>query len=335
MDKMPEFLYAGGYSDKINTLSFENGKFELISQEECLNPSFLCYHPTKNICYAATECADMTKISAFKIEENRTLKFIKSVQTDGGGLCHITASEKAVYGADYNSGHVVAYKLAESGEPTELFNLIKHNGGSTHKRQEAPHVHQVVIDKGGEWLIAADLGTNCIHSYKINSDGSLDENSVKISIFPKYAGPRHLVFKNSSTAYLLSELSNTVFRLSYNQGGFEIENSLPLIDKEDTSISAEIDFMPNTEFLYASVRGEDKIFIIDTADSKDEIIGSFDCGGKSPRMFEFSKDGKYLFVANQDSENICTFEMDVHSGQMLKSCAETFIKKATYIGTAK
>ncbi len=325
---MNKYLYTGGYSGKIDSFLWADDTLTKSSSADCLNPSYLCFHPTKNICYAGVECGEETKISAYNIGVNGELSYVSSVSTSGSGLCHLIATEKAVYGADYNSGHVVAYKLCCDGKLGKLVNLIQHVGSSTHPRQEKAHAHQVVLSPDSKKLIAVDLGTNKLHVYDIKENGSLDESSVITSEMPEFEGPRHIVFKNDKEAYLITELGNKVIKLSYDNGVFTCMDTINLVDEVANNSSAEIGFMPNTDYLYASVRGVDKILVIDTKTFS--IISSFDCGGKSPRMFSFDESGKHLFVANQSSNNIAVFNMNTTTGEMIEQGLSVDVVQTSY-----
>ncbi len=329
---MSKHLYASGYGKTIDTLIFEDEKFCKTGRVMCENASFLCFHPTINILYAGVEKSDSAGFVVFEIDnESGKLTQIDKITTSGSGLCHVIATEKALYGACYNSGHVVAIKLLDDGKLHKVVNFIEHKGGCEHERQDGAHAHQVLVSPDEKWLVAVDLGTNSIHSYKINFDGSLAEDTVKISEFEKFAGPRHMVFKSKKEAYMLSELSNKVFKLTYNDGEFNCSDNISLAKIKAENMGAEIDFMPNTEFLFASIRGEDKIFCIDTSGDEMEILSEFDSAGKSPRMFSFSKDGKYLFTANQQSNKVVAFKMNKKTGENMGVMDEVGVEKVSFV----
>jgi 6-phosphogluconolactonase len=45
--------------------------------------------------------------------------------------------------------------------------------------------------------------------------------------------------------------------------------------------------------------------------------GQLNCGGKKPRDIAIDPSGGYLLVANQGSDEICLFELDLRSGMPL------------------
>jgi 6-phosphogluconolactonase len=87
--------------------------------------------------------------------------------------------------------------------------------------------------------------------------------------------------------------------------------------------AAEIAIHPNGKYLYTSNRGHDSIalFSIDshTGDSRTgtlTLVDHFPTQGKAPRSFEIDPTGKFLFVANQETNNIVVFRIDPNSGRL-------------------
>ena len=83
------------------------------------------------------------------------------------------------------------------------------------------------------------------------------------------------------------------------------------------ALAAHIAFAPDGRQLYASVRGSECIarFAID----EDGNVGSradFASGGRGPRQFSLSSDGRFLAVANLASDNVCIFARDAESGAL-------------------
>jgi 6-phosphogluconolactonase len=75
--------------------------------------------------------------------------------------------------------------------------------------------------------------------------------------------------------------------------------------------------------LYASNRGDNSIvqYSINPEDGSLTPVAWIPCGGETPRNFEIDPTGKWLFVANQNSDNITIFSIDQESGKLLKTDA--------------
>jgi 6-phosphogluconolactonase len=81
--------------------------------------------------------------------------------------------------------------------------------------------------------------------------------------------------------------------------------------------SADIHVAPGGKFLYASNRGDANslaIYAIDTATGRLNLKGFQPTGGKTPRNFMIDPTGRWLLVANQNSNNILIFRIDPKTG---------------------
>ncbi len=67
---------------------------------------------------------------------------------------------------------------------------------------------------------------------------------------------------------------------------------------------------PNGKFVYGSNRGHNSIavFRVDPATGKLTFLEHVPTQGKTPRSFAIDPTGKYLFAANQDTDNVVVFQ---------------------------
>ncbi|HBJ36710.1 MAG TPA: hypothetical protein DDZ51_18530, partial [Planctomycetaceae bacterium] len=81
---------------------------------------------------------------------------------------------------------------------------------------------------------------------------------------------------------------------------------------------AEILFHPSLPVVYCSNRGPQEIAVFDFEAKSGGLTrrGAVDCGGKTPRNFRLTPDGRFLLVANQDSDNIAIFKVDPKTGDL-------------------
>jgi 6-phosphogluconolactonase len=91
--------------------------------------------------------------------------------------------------------------------------------------------------------------------------------------------------------------------------------------KEDVpgNTSAEVQIDPTGRYLYASNRGSTNyltIFAIDKQTGQLTLVGYQDCVGKFPRNFRIDPIGKYLLVANQNSNTLVLFAIDQETGKL-------------------
>ena len=83
--------------------------------------------------------------------------------------------------------------------------------------------------------------------------------------------------------------------------------------------SADIHITPNGKFLYASNRGDANslaIYSIDPVTGKLKLKGFQDVLGKHPRNFVIDPEGKFLLVANRDTDNVVIFSINQQTGML-------------------
>ena len=95
--------------------------------------------------------------------------------------------------------------------------------GPVPDRQEAPHLHDAVLDPTKKFLLVPDLGSDLVRVYKIN--GTSVTAVTPLKAVPG-SGPRHAAFAVSdgnTFFYTLNELSNTIsgYTVAYKDAGPE------------------------------------------------------------------------------------------------------------------
>jgi 6-phosphogluconolactonase len=291
---------------------------------ESSNPSFLAVHPSQRFLYAANENSTGT-ISAFAIDTGTgKLRLLNTVSSRGSGPCHLAfdTTGKWIFVANYNNGSIAALPVAANGTLGEAAVSIQHSGSSVDaRRQSGPHAHSVNISPDNRFLVVTDLGLDQVLVYRFDSRvGSLtphDPPSIKMA---PGSGPRHFAFSSDGKfAWVLNEMNATVASLSYDKtlGKFtqiQIVSALP-DDFMGTKSGAEILVHPNGKFLYTSNRGHDSIAVF-------KLEGGFlsksatwvPTRGKTPRNFAIDPDGTVVVAANQDSNNLAIYRVDMKSG---------------------
>ena len=91
---------------------------------------------------------------------------------------------------------------------------------------------------------------------------------------------------------------------------------------------ADIQIHPSGKYLYASNRGEINniaIFEISSPDGTLRLSGHQATYGQGPRSFVIDPSGKFLLVANQNTDNVFTFRIDKSTGLPIDEPRETKI----------
>jgi 6-phosphogluconolactonase (cycloisomerase 2 family) len=97
--------------------------------------------------------------------------------------------------------------------------------------------------------------------------------------------------------------------------------------------AAEVQMSSDGKFVYVSNRGTaNDISVFETSKEGDlSLIQQISTGGKTPRNFNISLNGRYLVVANQESDEIRIFKRDVFTGRLALTEATMKINKPVYV----
>ncbi len=287
------------------------------------NPAFLAISPDSNYVYTVSESGDKSTINAFKFDKpTGKLTFINKVSAGASGPCYIAVNERHIITANYGSGSLCVFGRNENGSVTDLIQLIQHHGGSYNKtRQAAPHVHQSVFTPDNQFVITNDLGTDYVNVYKYQPDAEKELLIAFDSLLVKPgSGPRHLTFtKTGETAYLLQELDGTLSVINYNNGRLNLLQETTVIRQPDiVNGAADIHLSSDEKFVYATNRGSvNNITCFKVLKNKKLVfVQQISTLGVGPRNFSITKDGKYLLVGNQKSNEIVVFKRNTASGKL-------------------
>lgn len=325
--------YTGTGSKGIYVYEYNpaNASTKIADSIEVPNPSYLTIAPGGNFVYSVSEVRDSTKPStggnvyAFSFNKKTgKLSFINKAPSEGSNPCYISMDKKGkwVMVANYSSGGFSILPVGAKGQIGNSVQTINHTGSSVDvQRQASPHAHAAMLSDDNKMLYVMDLGIDKIMCYPFNTKtGRADEQRVDAVSSDAGAGPRHLaIHPNNKYAYLIQELTATVAVYSVKNNKLkEIQNiSAHPLTYKGLAGSADIHVSPDGKFLYASNRGESNtvaIFKINAATGKLTIVGHQYTMGMKPRNFNFDPTGKYLLVANQDTNDIVIFKRDLNTG---------------------
>ena len=320
----------GGYGPGLYASSLDYESLAMAEPEllvELANPSFFCMHPKLRVVYCVSEVnrnsPDGAQITAVQLSEDRLRASVISSQSiDGDGPCHVSldALGKYAFVANYGSGCIGVFPLDEQGNIGAQVCKIQHEGSSINpRRQTKPHAHSIWIDPSGQFVLAADLGTDAIHVYRFDSDsGQLEPHDI--FSMPAGSGPRHMAFHpNGRQLFVILELSSQLASLSWNAEEGELQ-SLDLVstlpsDYSGNNSTAEVLVHPNGKFVYGSNRGHNSIAAFSIGENgKLKLVGTAGSGGETPRNFRLNPTGTILLAENQNSDTVCALRVDIETG---------------------
>ncbi len=308
----------GIYTCRMNNMT---GELTVVdSTTDIQNPSFLTISPDKKYLYAVAEnggdaLARYGSVVAYKITEGGKLLKINEMPSYGAAPCFISTDKKGkfVFVANYSTGTIASYGVKADGGLTDSICVIKEAG-------KAPLAHQIFESPDASSVFVIDKGADKIFIYDKAINGKLTlKNSVATA---EGAGPRHFDFApNLKFGYVINELSSTINAYSFNAIKNELKelqsiSTLPS-DFKGQNTCAEIAVHPNGRFVYGSNRGHNSIAIFKIKDNGTlELVGHEPTQGNTPRNFMISPDGKLLLAANQNSDNVVAFSIDLSTGKL-------------------
>ena len=328
--------YTSGASKGVYVYRFDpkTGKAEWLSTTEgIVNPSYLEIAPNRKCIYSVAETGKENpgSVSAFSFDRlSGKLSFLNKQLSGGDNPCYVTVHEnnKWVVVANYSGGSLSAFPINPDGSLKPFRQLVQHEGKSINPaRQERAHVHATVFSPDYKYLFTPDLGMDKIFSYSFNSSVQkpLKPAPKPFTLSEGGSGPRHLTFHpNNKFGYLIEEMAGTVIAYKYDKGRLIFIQKIAAHPANYIGElgSADIHTSPDGKFLYVSNRGNENtitIFAIDRFTGKLSLKGYQPTLGKKPRNFTIDPSGKYLLVANQDSDNIVIFKIDQTSGLLLET----------------
>ena len=191
-------------------------------------------------------------------------------------------------------------------------------------------MHATVFSPNYNFLYAPDLGTDkiMIYRFRTSADKPLEPARPDHVTSIPGSGPRHFTFHpNKPYAYAIEELSGTVVAYKYKDGALSLIQRMTSHPVSYTGAigSADIHISPDGKFLYASNRGDANniaIFAIDTRTGRLQLKDFQSTLGLTPRNFMIDPTGRYLLVANQQSNNIVIFKRNPDTGLLSQTSEE-------------
>ena len=307
-----EGIYGAELDEKSGLLS----SLRLIVEAD--NPTWLLSRGSRVI--AANEFADGSKggeISVF-IANKGTLQLDQRLPSHGADPCHLACSVDRLAIANYSGSTVALYQWSSHGIGS-LVTVIEHQQTGNHPRQAAAHPHGVYFinpedqkDQKDQELWVPDLGADKIYRYHPTDGNRIGEIELAAA-----AGPRHL---SADGKFLINELDNTVVQI---QGG-QAEPGCPTLPAGGSFASATAEIQQLGHRLYASNRvlhGDGIITVFETRPAL-QAVQHQTTAGEHPRHFIVDPAGRWLLVANRDSNNIVTLPLD-GDGRLGDPVAET------------
>jgi 6-phosphogluconolactonase len=328
--------YTSGTSKGIYSFRFsaETGNLQpLATPAETVNPSYLVVSPDEKFVYAVNElhgCGnEQGAVSAFHFDAaSGALTFINKVPSVGEDPCYISLSPDGenLFVANYSTGSLSALAVQADGSlagPVETLTHVGH--GSNPERQKSAHVHMVLPAPDHDFLFATDLGEDRVYAYRFephNQAFPLHPAEPPLTTVTAGAGPRHLAFGHDGRfVYLIEEMGEAIVVFKRDGARLDPIQTVRVADKEwpDDTGAAALHPSPDGKFIYASNRANANELLIYSVDPQGGTlmpVGHQASLGVKPRDFCIDPTGKFLVVANQDSDNLVIFKRNLETGAL-------------------
>ncbi|WP_143637605.1 lactonase family protein [Streptomyces sp. 1-11] len=280
------------------------------------DPSYLAVHPDGRTLYAVDERQDGA-VTAVRLADRKVLG---ARGTGGAAPCHLSVHPggRWLLSADYQSGSVAVHPIDASGALGERTAVVTHSSPAPGPGQQGPHAHQFVTAPDGGHVLAVDLGTDTVYSYRLDERrGTLTE--VARARARPGAGPRHLTFHPGGRhAYLANEVDDTVAVCAYDPptGRLTIGDPQPSGSSGGTNYPAQFLVTADGSYAFLANRGHNSIarYAVEDSGARLRLLGTVPVAGDFPRQIALSPDGRLLFAANQRSGTVTVFHVDPEGG---------------------
>ncbi|MFH8793553.1 lactonase family protein [Streptomyces sp. NPDC017941] len=290
--------------------------------EGVADPSYLAVHPSGRSLYAVNERAQ-GGVTAVDLPPAGSPRVLGTRASGGAGPCHLSVHPggRWLLSAHYTSGSVAVHPIEASGALGERTDLVTHSTPPPGPGQQGPHAHQIVTAPDGRHVLAVDLGTDTVYTYRLDTAAGKLSRVSHATVRPG-AGPRNLAFHPSGRfAYLADELDNTVVVCAYDPASGRLTPGAPQPTGTRpgvTSYPAQLVVTGDGAFAYLANRGDNTLtrYAVERGGARLRLLGTVPVDGDFPRHLALSPSGRLLFTANQRSGSVSVFRVDGRTGAL-------------------
>ena len=284
------------------------------------NPAFVLKHPVYQYYYICNESIFSGSISTFLLKNNE-LKLINTVSSCGKSSCYLVFDKNLEYIININywdsiiSVHPLKNNIVQKASQIvkpRISNNINKIEDHLKDRQATSHHHSCVFY--GDKLYVPDLGTDKIDIYNYKNGKLTFAEYIQLK---RGSGPRYTIIHNDHI-YIINELSSSLSVIDLNDTTSKVIQNITTLPNNfiGKNTCGSIQINRDKKIIYASNRGHDSIACFKILDNNTlELIEIKKTLGKTPRHFCISNCLRKIHVANQDSNNIVTFNI-TNSGKL-------------------
>ena len=331
-------LVIGSYADRgqpgIYLCGFDpaDGNINLFDQlADIENPSYLCLSDKSGHIYAVSDLkeGEMGRVSVYR-RPSDTQTFSRLVAERsyiGSGSCFVSTDqdERYLFIANYVAGSLTILPLEDGKTPGAPVKMIQFEGSGPNKeRQEKPHIHCTVLSTDEQFLYCTDLGTDRLYKYHYDPYA---KEILKPAIpgyisLPAGSGPRHIAFSPSKRfMYMVTEMTGQLFAFETDVTAQAWFQQISLVEEGYAGKieGGDVQIHSSGKYLYASNRGDANeliVCVVNEPDGRLTLAQRISCEGESPRNLVIDPTGNFLLAANENSNSVTVFRIDLDTGQL-------------------
>jgi 6-phosphogluconolactonase len=318
----------GSSSEGIYLLRFNQatGQWAVLTSAKAGNPSFLTFTTAPSRVYFVSEYPDgraaagaMTFDPAASVLGQPATAAASPYGHAAEDPCNIWTNGRFVVTANYTGGSLSTFAVRNDGKSLKLRQIVHFQKLLD---DAVSHIHCVRPTPDGKYMLATDLGNDCIYRFTINPKAGTDDDRPFLMgqriVYngPKGWGPRHFVFsRDGQFMYLINELGGTIVVFRYI-GGYLLPVQHVLAEEVPAHGSADIHLSPDGRFLYASHRLKNDGVSVYRVNPSTGLLSKagYQTTGKHPRNFAITPNGRYLLVACRDNNTIEVYRRNKRTG---------------------
>ncbi|MBC2594649.1 lactonase family protein [Ruficoccus amylovorans] len=291
------------------------------------DPTYLAWLPKRRLLLSVADGRDKPqRLVALKISANYSDPIeVGNAPTHGQASCHIALlpEHKGAAVASYLNACLDTYRIQDDGSLAHTA-CYPYSGSSIHQRQQEPHAHQACVSPDGRHLYVCDLGADCIWKHPIDAQGLAVAPASEKIVVPTGEGPRHMLFDAAAKrAYSIAELTGRLLVFDWlpqRDSTLQFAGAVDGLPSDYKGIpsGAAIVLHPSGKTLLASQRQHNSIafFVLPQNGSTvlPKQVCNLPCGGLEPRDCMVDRTGRWLLVANQNSDTVTVFELNPTTG---------------------
>ncbi len=312
--------------------------------DDIRNPSWLAVNPAQTRLYAVSEIDNYQgthygAVVSYAIDgDTFELKRLSSVSAAGATPTHASVhpSGRFVFVANYGGGNVGVFPVGPAGALEDASD-VRPSVGPRHRARaiddppgqfavsdhDAPHVHMVAADPGGQFVIANDAGLDLTLVWRFDAQaGRLLPADVPVLAAPSGSAPRHFAFHpNGRVFYNLYEHDAKIAVYDYDgtRGAFRAKQLVSALPAKfnGSNLSSEILVSADGRFLYAANRLHNAVSLFAVAnDGQLRMVSETWVHADHPRGLAIDPSGQFLYSCNQKGDSITSFRIGAASGAL-------------------